>query len=157
MENRMSSPVAGGDAHPYRLDPLVARTDDPIIEMHAVERRALGLLLAGDHPIMECLRRQLAQAHFTTRERTEHGFVARFHVEPGADGVNEDRELRIDDVRGCVSGVDVRFALYVRHGFLCRLEALTDGYAWPSRIGEWELAYIEREPGPVHVRWIVRL
>lgn len=99
-----------------------------------IERQALDKLLAGEHPALERLRRQLAVAKVVGRERTAAGFVTRLGVPDDALRLGNAKPFQILDVYGEIDGVgtEASFILFVEDGALARLECQTLDDTWPA-------------------------
>jgi hypothetical protein len=99
-----------------------------------IERQALDKLLAGEHPALERLRRQLAAAKVVGRERTGAGFVTRLGVPDDVLRLGSAKAFQILDVYGEIDGVraEASFILFVEDGALARLECQTLGDTWPA-------------------------
>lgn len=90
--------------------------------------------MAGDHPGLEVLRRQLAEADVSRRELTGVGFFLHFTVASSAPRLPVDRWV-IGDVGFDVDGVQHGGGalLFIRDGAVRTLEAYTHaGEPWPA-------------------------
>lgn len=96
-----------------------------MLEFSPIERRVMQMLLAGDHPTLETLRRQFDHARVSDRENTGVGFFTSFEVrgdnvprvEPSSRLVIGDVCADVDDVKyGC------GFILFVDNGVIGTLE-----------------------------------
>jgi hypothetical protein len=98
------------------------------------ERRALDKLLAGDHPLLTRLRRQLAAAEVAEWESTPTGFVTRLAVPEKESRLEHPRPFQILDVYGEIAGLasEAGFILFVEDGVARSLECQALGDAWPS-------------------------
>ena len=106
-----------------------------------IERAVLTKLLAGEHPLLERLRKQLANCRVTRREVTGAGFYA--HLDVGDAPVADEADLRLGDV---VAEIDqmadgAGFVLYVEDGRLSMLEGYGYDDPWPRTIGGYALKY----------------
>jgi hypothetical protein len=125
--------------------------NDPL---RPLEREALDLLLAGDHPALHVLRAQRRTVTVKGRVFTGSGFLADLEVTSGVPRLPELLSTFISDVDGEVDGVPCGFVVHVRGGLLDVLEAHAWGDAeWPSAAGAWRLSYRL----PVRDIWALRL
>lgn len=99
-----------------------------------IERQALDKLLAGEHPALERLRRQLIAATVLGRERTDAGFVTRLGVPDGSRRLANLKPFQILDVYGKIDGLgaEASFILFVENGVLARLEGQILEGTWPA-------------------------
>ncbi len=118
--------------------------------MRKFEITILDLFLAGDDPVLACLREQLAAAHVARRERTEVGFFTHLSVPDSAGRVPAASDFVMDDVAAELGGTYrvVRFLLSVREGSLDFLEGLVLGTEWPEEAVLRRAYYLRRDrPG----------
>jgi hypothetical protein len=96
-----------------------------MLEISSTESRVTQMLLAGDHPTLETLRRQFDQARVSERDMTGVGFFTSFEVhsdnvlrvEPSGRWVIGDVCADVDEVKyGC------GFKLFVDNGVIGTLE-----------------------------------
>jgi hypothetical protein len=108
-----------------------------------LERAALELLLAGNHPVLEALRRQYAHARLSRRTTDSGGFHCYFEVEADAPLVAQDFELGDvqADLPGLVNGAG--FLLFVRRGRMDTLQGFSYLEPWPSEVSSFTLSYVE--------------
>lgn len=109
-----------------------------------LERGVLDKLLAGEHPVLEALRRQLGSCRVKSRELTGSGFFTELQVDrtlPGAPTRAEN--LRIGDVNAKIAGLKhgAGFVLFVNAGYLDMLEGFSYDEPWPESAGEFEVRY----------------
>lgn len=117
-------------------------------DLTTLERGVLEKLLAGEHPVLEALRRQLGGCRVESRELTGYGFFTELEVDrtlPAA--ATSTDKLRIGDVNAKISGLDhgAGFVLFVNAGYLDMLEGYSYDEPWPESAGEFALSY-EAEP-----------
>lgn len=123
--------------------------------LNGLEQAVLELLLAGDHPVLARLRRQLPTCRVKGREMTGHGFYARLVVDRAIGGELVPTErMWIRDVGGEILGLQhgAGFALCENNGVLDFLEGFTYDEPWPAQISEYSLHYDRarvRDPGAV--------
>lgn len=108
-----------------------------------LERAALELLLAGNHPVLEALRRQYQHARLLRRATDGAGFHCYFEVDSGVPLVAQDFELGDvqADLPGLVNGAG--FLLFVRGGRLDTLQGFSYLEPWPSEVSSFTLSYAE--------------
>ena len=119
-----------------------------------MERQALDKLLAGEHPVLERLRRQLAATEVVGRERTEAGFVTRLEVPDDVPRLGDTKPFQILDVYGEIDGVDTEasFVLFIEEGALARLECQTLDDTWPASPRLERLFYMRpKSEGSAHL------
>ena len=117
------------------------------------ERTAVAALLEGEHPVLEQLRSQMAEATVRDREQGEFGRFTDLWVD--AEPIDVDDRFGIDDVYGRVVGVDdeVALLLHVVRGRLKTLEALVPRPIWPERpqlVETWHVAPDSEDAGQLH-------
>jgi hypothetical protein len=100
-----------------------------------LEKTALATLLAGDHPALATLRRQLERTRVRGREQHECGQFTDLWVEDDAEALDVAHRFAIDDVYGSVDGLQEETALllHVVRGRLKTLEAFVVEGPWPER------------------------
>lgn len=111
-------------------------------ELTALERAVLSKFLAGEHPVLDQLRRQLGTCRVSNRTTSGVGFFTEFactaDVEPP---IVFDTTLRVD-VHAEVDGLEygAGFLLFIKRGRLDMLEGFTNaGEPWPGALGLYEL------------------
>jgi hypothetical protein len=113
--------------------------NDPL---RPLEREALDLLLAGDHPALRVLRVQRRTVTVKGRVFTGSGFMADLEVTSPVSRLPGLPSMSISDVDGEVGGVACAFVVHVRGGLLDVLEAHAWADAdWPSGATTWRLSY----------------
>ena len=102
--------------------------------VNELERKALEMLLAGDHPSLVVLREQLAVVDVQDREFSGVGFFTELRVPPSAARLDGRPRLIIGDVYAEVSGLEhpVGFLLFVSEGALDMLECFIHDDQWPA-------------------------
>lgn len=95
-----------------------------------LERRVMEMLLAGDHPVLETLRRQFESAKVAKREYTGHGFFTHFEVPADVPRLPNNRSFELDDLYGASRDSqwpwpEFGFILFVRNGAIDFLEGYT--------------------------------
>jgi hypothetical protein len=103
---------------------------DQLTSMNDFERRAMELILGGDHPHFDVLRSQAMAASVTSRKYTGVGFFTSFDVPVTCPRLPPSRaRWLISDVHGEAEGVEhgVGFILFVDDGALGMLECYTYG------------------------------
>jgi hypothetical protein len=111
-------------------------------DLTELERAVLTELLAGDHPLLEQLRNQLAHCRVSRRKYTGVGFWTDLDVGGNAPAVN-DMKLRFGDVIADIDGMahGAGFVLFIEHGLLSNLEGYGYDDPWPSTITGYTLKY----------------
>lgn len=106
-----------------------------------LESRALNLLLAGDHPALAVLRRQMASVVVSRREFTGVGFLTDFLV-GDAPRLGQAR-LQLGDVGATAPGLrnGIGFVLFVENGAIATIEAHTYDEPLPDDLCECALFY----------------
>jgi hypothetical protein len=114
--------------------------------MNEIERKALEMLLAGDHPSLAVLREQLALADVAGRRFSGVGFFTELRVPPSARRLDDVPRLIIHDVYAEVSGLEhpVGFLLFITDGVLDTLECFIHDDQWPSSPPSLVRAYYVR-------------
>lgn len=109
--------------------------------MTPLETEVMTMLLAGDGPTLEQLRRQLAVAKVTTREPSDTGFFTNFEVP--AELRLTFNTLELQGVEATIAGLKkgAGFVLFVSDGVIDFLEGFSHGEIWPQEITEYTLRY----------------
>jgi hypothetical protein len=111
------------------------------------ESGALIAALAGSHPALRLLRRQLEGLRIAKREHTGVGFFAELAVEPASvmPAIFPPR-LTISDVDVSIAGLrtGAGIVLFVDGGALTLLEGFTYDEPWPDPPDAYSFAY--RDP-----------
>ena len=116
-------------------------TGEPLTEL---ERRVLYLLLAGEDPVLNVLRRQLLQCRATRREMTGVGFFTDLHVPHATPRLQNRSRLVFGDVQAHMAGLahGAGFLVFVEQGALTMLEGYTNGdEKWPDRVEDLRITY----------------
>src|SRR5229473_8276297 len=108
-----------------------------------LEDEAIRILLAGDDPVLDLLRRQYEVAHVAGREFSGMGFFANFIVPDETLSVLNGKNFAFGDVSAEIEGLQngAGFVLHVQRGLLGFLEAFTYDEQWPGQITKFKLAY----------------
>lgn len=109
-----------------------------------LEEAVLEALLAGDHPVLAALRKQIPHATVTSRTMTRVGFFTDLRVPAGANSAPSSKsQLWIGDVFAEIDGLKygAGFILEVRDGYLSQLEGYSFHEAWPDEVRFFQLAY----------------
>lgn len=124
-----------------------------MLEFEAVERRVMQMLLAGDHPTLEVLRKQFDRCGVTKREFTGLGFFTSFKVPVDVPKLEPVRRIVLGDVCADVDGLGYGcgFILFVDDGLLATLEChLWGDDALPENARYTRFYYIhQRNPNRV--------
>ena len=128
------------------------------IQLNALERTVLTMILAGDDPVLATLRAQFEVAIITEREYTGHGFFTDFSVADTAPRTSPPGFV-VSDVFGTITekNTQVGFLLFVRDGVPMMLEGFT------YRTDEWSVdaqlveAYYMRTDHPLTIGQIQML
>ena len=110
----------------------------------------LSLLLDGDHPVLDSLRGQTAEAKVRSEESSEYGMLIDLWVEDSAGALDIEHRFAIDDLFGSVDGVDgeVGFQLHIVRGRLKTIEAWVSSPGWPDEPSLVESWYVAHDPDP---------
>ena len=117
-------------------------------ELTEFERAVLGMMLAGDDPRLEALRRQLAGCRVRSRELTGVGFYTWLAVLPGVEPASVSAgRATLGDVEATVRGLEhgAGFVLFVTNGMLDNLEGFTYDEPWPETIEGFSLRYLHQQ------------
>jgi len=111
------------------------------MELTELERAVLAKLLAGEHPLLAQLRKQLPNCRASRRELTGHGFYTDLDV--GDTPEAADVKVIVNDVVADIEGMPdgAGFVLFVEHGRLSLLEGYGYDDPWPSTITGCTLNY----------------
>ena len=123
----------------------MARMTDPAPT--AFEQRVLAACLAGDHPVLEILRRQALGVAVVRRNHSGWGACVDFAVDDAAPRLEKGVYI-IDDVDVQVPGVShgVATLLYVYDGRLQFLEFATCDDSWPEDPLPERIGYLLARP-----------
>ncbi len=121
--------------------------NDSELHMNSLEQAVLDKMLAGDHPILEALRRSLLTVVVKSRRLTGVGFFTDLEL---PDGISfpwpGSSRLVISDLLGEIQGLDhgVGFVAFIEAGSFT-LEGYTYDEPWPKEIESFELRYRDEE------------
>jgi hypothetical protein len=110
-----------------------------------LEQQVLEKLLAGDHPILVDLRRQLSHLQVAQRELTGSGFVTSFSIDASVvTSALLHKDFKFGDVTADIEGLEhgAGFLLYVRNGAIDALEGYSFEEPWPESVGQFRLSYM---------------
>lgn len=112
-----------------------------------LERDVLEMLLAGNYPRLEQLRRQLNACRVRSREMTGVGFWTSLALPQGIEEVGSGLRTRLSDVVATIEGLEhgAGFVLFIENGLLDNLEGFTYDEPWPDQIGGYSLRYMDKE------------
>ena len=120
-------------------------------EIEPIERQVLQMLLAGDHQLLEELRKQLAHCVVVEREFTGVGFFTTFEVQGCIPQFEARRRIVIGDVCADVEDLDYGcgFILFVSDGIIGTLEChLWGDDVFPVKPRYNRLYYIRQSDPP---------
>ena len=111
--------------------------------MNELERGVTHLLTAGEHPVLQVLRRQLESVRVVGRTYTGVGFYTDLEVDHDVPRVTAPLNVELVDVSAMMDGLQngVGFVLFVREGVVSFLEGYTLDEPWPGRVENVVLAY----------------
>ena len=117
--------------------------EDGVNTLNELERAVLEQFLAGGHPVLVTLRRQVEHARLVTRGSKNDGFSCHFEVAADAPLVRSDFELGDvhADLEGLTNGAG--FLLFVRGGRVDTLQGFSYFEPWPSEIRRFALRYTD--------------
>jgi hypothetical protein len=121
-----------------------------MLNIEVIERRVMEMLLAGEHPTLETLRRQFHRSYVSGRDYTGVGFFTSFKVRDCLPRVEPPMRIVIGDVCADVDGLEdgCGFILFVDDGLLGTLEChLWGDDAFPENPRYTRLYYIH-QPNP---------
>lgn len=112
-------------------------------ELSAFEMSVLEKLLAGRHPVLDVLRRQLRACCVDDRQGTGHGFYTSLSVDPSVEPAPLAARTHIGDVGAEISGLrhGAGLVLLVTAGYLDLLEGFSYEEPWPEKVGDFTLFY----------------
>jgi len=114
------------------------------MQLMPLEREVLEKLLAGEHPVLEALRRQLASISVVEREQTGSGFFTKLSTIPSAAAAQvQTSSLRFGDIEATMDGLShgAGFVLYVDDGRLTMLEGYSYEEPWPEHVEKFSLRF----------------
>lgn len=112
--------------------------------LNSLEQAAIEMLVAGDHPVLGALRKQLTTCNLVEREITGTGFIASLSVDRSAPPAPfRMRDVWIRDVEGDIAGLQhgAGFMLLVKDGYVDALEGYSYEEPWPASSTEFHLYY----------------
>ncbi len=114
---------------------------------HQLVEQVLQMLLAGDEPVLDILRKQLEVAKRGPLEKTGVGFFVHFDLPQEASRVPGNPSITLADVFAEIEGLQygTGFILFVDDGILSMLEGYTYDEPWPEQISKYQLRYINGE------------
>ncbi len=121
-----------------------------MLDIDPIERRVMRMLIAGEHPTLEALRRQFDRSSVSERDYTGVGFFTSFRVRDGQPRIEPPKRIIIGDVCADVDGLEYGcgFILFVDDGLLRTLEChLWGDDAFPESPRYTRLYYIH-QPNP---------
>jgi hypothetical protein len=112
-----------------------------------LERAVVGMILFGEHPVLEKLRSQWEAASVHSRELTGVGFYANLEVPMSVQSLSSKNRFAFGDVLVDFPELTapVGSVLFVDEGRLSVLELYTHGEPWPEDDSRFALRYV-REP-----------
>src|SRR4051812_30492151 len=95
-----------------------------MLVLNALETAVLDMLLAGDHPVLACLREQRAAATIVSRSFSGVGFFVDFAVPDSAARCGSKPDYTLSDVEATIDGLahGAGFVIFVRDGRITMLE-----------------------------------
>jgi hypothetical protein len=118
-----------------------------VLQPTDLERSVMALLLRGEHPALEVLRRQWQEARSTRRETSGVGSFLTLDVPASVPALVADRRITLGDVvvdlPACPEAIGA--VLFVEGGALSMLELFTFDRPWPDDTSGFSVRYI-REP-----------
>jgi hypothetical protein len=121
-----------------------------MLEIEPIELQVMQMLLAGEHPTLETLRRQFDRSYVSERKFTGVGFFTSFTVQDCQPKIEPPKRIVICDVAANVDGLEdgCGFILFVDDGLLGILEChLWGDDAFPATPRYTRLYYIH-QPNP---------
>lgn len=109
----------------------------------ALEAKAMQLLLAGDDPVLACLRQQCESVLGTRHEYTGIGAYTHFRLAPNTPRINGNPSFAFGDVIADVDGTQDAggFIVFIENGLLATLETYAYGDSWPVVFKQADLRY----------------
>jgi hypothetical protein len=120
----------------------MAETENNVLSI--LESEALGLLLAGDLPVLKQLRDQVTHIIAVKRTFTAVGFFVDFELAENIAVLPDELSFAISDVGGQIDGTryGAVFVLFIKSGRIECLEGATCGDdTWPKEIVHFKLGY----------------
>jgi hypothetical protein len=120
--------------------------EDPLNpSLTPLEKAVMDKLLAGEHPILVALRKQLENATISSRSFSGVGFFTHFRVPETIPHVpSPNGRLVFGDVNGEIKGIKhgAGFVLFLdQTGYLDMLEGYTYDDDWPEDTSNFKLSY----------------
>lgn len=115
-----------------------------IDESHvALERAVMDLLLAGDHPVLDCLRRQFTQARVAKRMLSGVGFMTDYALPDDVELVQGKSLFFLSDAAADLNGQPnaAGFHAQIKGGRLKLLEGFSFEEVWPVQIFDMRVYY----------------
>ena len=119
-------------------------------QLSALEVAVLLKLLAGDHPVLRVLRKQVERSGVKSRDFTGAGFMTELDLPMDVTRARLGKEeVRVGGVLAEVSGLShgAGFVLYLKDGLLDALEGYSYDEPWPEAIASFELRYATEREG----------
>jgi hypothetical protein len=116
-----------------------------------IERAVMSMLLVGEHPVLDILRRQFELCTIAKREFTGAGVFVTFSVPETAPRLPQRDSFSFGDVSADIQGLQhgAGFVLWVREGVLDFLEGYTYDELWPDQADAFSLQY-DHSPRDLH-------
>ncbi|MBL8694826.1 MAG: hypothetical protein JNJ88_12085 [Planctomycetes bacterium] len=120
----------------------------PDPELSKFEKAALAMALAGEHPTLLALRRQLPYCRVAEREMTGCGFITTIEVDRLLVEPALEEYFLITDVFVNTAAVrdGIGLLLVIDDGYIAHLEGFTFGGEWPEAIEPCEFKYMNLNP-----------
>lgn len=113
-------------------------------ELTLLEREVVKLLLEGDDPVLDVLRKQTRFLSAAKREYTGHGFFTHFRVPENAPRLADTVSFKVGDVEASMDGLQygAGFLLYVERGMVSLLEGYSYEEPWPAKVKRFTVGYV---------------
>lgn len=111
-------------------------------ELSPLERDALAIILAPDHPVMNALRRQFERCQVASRETTGVGFFTTLEIAPDVEAAPvKPGRMDLSDVTATIDGLEhgAGFVLFVQDGVLDVLEGFSYDGPWTDMNARYEV------------------
>jgi len=114
-----------------------------MMNLNELEIAVLEMMLVGDHPLLNEMRRQLAVCHVGGRDYTGHGFFTSLQVDTNTVTFPQLRRLVLGDIMVDAEGLEDSggFALFIKDGLISTLEGFSFADIWPDQITTFRLWY----------------
>ena len=118
-----------------------------MLDVTRLESEVLQLLLSGDHPTLEILRRQTLSATVLRHVKSSAGFCVYFGHESGSKRVPSPSRFQLCDVVAEIKGLQhgAGFVLFVEDGLISSLEGYSYGETWPENLDHFKLDFISQQ------------